>query len=59
MEIEEKAKLISMLLFAVSIILAVILYFVFHILFIFIIFIPPVIYHFLKKREDHGQNVSD
>lgn len=54
MKNEQKAFVISLILLAVSIALSALLYFVFHIVFIFLIFIPPVIYYLLSKRDNNG-----
>ncbi len=54
MDIRRKTNIISALILTGSIGISVILYFVFHIVFIFVIFIPPVIYYLLRKRERHG-----
>ena len=60
MDIQQKTKIVSLLVLVGSIALSAILYFMFHIVFIFVIFIPPVIYYFLKKRERNGsQEISD
>jgi hypothetical protein len=51
---ERKALAISLVLLAVSTAVSALLYFVFHIVFIFLIFIPPVIYYLLSKRDNNG-----
>lgn len=50
----KKALLISFVLLILSIAISAVLYFVFHLVFIFLIFIPPVIYHYLSRRDEHG-----
>lgn len=54
MDIRRKTDVISALILIGSIVVSAILYFVFHLVLIFVIFIPPIIYYFLKKREPHG-----
>lgn len=51
---ERKAMVISLSVLAVSLAISALLYFVFHIVFIFLIFIPPVIYYLLSKRDSNG-----
>jgi hypothetical protein len=53
-ENEHKARYISLAVLIVSLIISALLYFVFHIVFIFLIFIPSVIYYFLTKRDQNG-----
>lgn len=48
------AMTISIALLIVSIAVSVLLYFIFHIVFIFLIFIPSVIYYILSKRDKNG-----
>ncbi len=52
MNIRQRANLISALIIVVSLAITVSLYVFFKIIFLFIIFVPPVIYHFLKKRSN-------
>jgi hypothetical protein len=60
MDFRRKAVIDSLVILAISIIISVIVYYVFHIVFIFLIFIPPVIYHFLMKRaSDDTKENSD
>jgi len=56
MDNKRKTNIISMLILIGSIAISAILYFMFHIVFIFVIFIPPLIYWFLKKRETHNED---
>jgi uncharacterized membrane protein len=49
----QRANLISGLIIAVSLAITIALYVFFKIFFLFIIFVPPVIYHFLKKRSSN------
>ena len=51
MNLRQRANLISTLIIIVSLAITVALYVFFKIFFLFIIFVPPVIYHFLKKRS--------
>ncbi len=51
MNLSQRANLISALIIVVSLAITVALYVFFKIFFLFIIFVPPVIYHFLKKRN--------
>ena len=51
MNLHQRANLISSLIIIVSLAITVTLYVFFKIIFLFIIFVPPVIYHFLKKRS--------
>ncbi len=51
MNLRQRANLISSLIIIVSLAITVALYVFFKIFFLFIIFVPPVIYHFLKKRS--------
>jgi hypothetical protein len=55
MDIRTKTGFLSITILLASIIISVILYFVFHIVFIFVIFIPSVIYYFLTKRNRDGE----
>lgn len=60
MDFRRKAVFLSLVIAAVSIIISVIVYYVFHIVFIFLIFIPPVIYHLFKKRASNDtKEISD
>ncbi|MBI2429656.1 MAG: hypothetical protein HYV29_12845 [Ignavibacteriales bacterium] len=60
MNTHQKTNFISVLLLLACALISVILYFVFHIVFIFLIFIPPVIYYILKKRDQNGsKEISD
>lgn len=54
METKERSYVISIVLLIISIVISAVLYFVFHLVFIFLIFIPPVINYFLKRRERNG-----
>jgi hypothetical protein len=51
MNIRQRTNLVSALIIAISLAITVALYVFFKIFFLFIIFVPPVIYHFLKKRS--------
>ena len=53
MDIHQRANLISALIIAVSLAITAALYVFFKIFFLFIIFVPPVIYHFLRKRSSN------
>ena len=55
MTLQQKSKLISILITLASLGISAILYFIFHIFFLFVIFIPPVIYFFLKQRSAHDE----
>jgi hypothetical protein len=55
MDSKTKTDLLSIILLAASILISLILYFVFHLVFIFVIFIPPVIYYFLRKGDKTNQ----
>jgi hypothetical protein len=52
MNLRQRANLISTLIIIVSLAITVALYVFFKIFFLFIIFVPPVIYHLLKKRSN-------
>jgi uncharacterized membrane protein len=52
MNLQQKTNAISVLILAVSLLIAAIAYFVFHIFFLFIIFVPSLIYYLLSKRRD-------
>ncbi len=51
MNLQQKTNAISVLILAVSLLIATIAYFVFHIFFLFIIFVPSLIYYLLSKRR--------
>jgi hypothetical protein len=51
MDIRQRTNRISALVIVVSLAITVALYAFFKIFFLFIIFVPPIIYHFLKKRS--------
>jgi len=53
-ENNQKTRYISIGILLASIVISAVLYFVFHIVLIFLIFIPSVIYHFLTKRDQNG-----
>lgn len=60
MNVQQKTILISLSLLLTSAGISVIVYFMFHLVFIFLIFIPPVIYYFLRKRAINGdKEISD
>jgi hypothetical protein len=52
MDLRQRTNLISALIIAIGLAITVALYVFFKIFFLFIIFVPPVIYHFLKKRSN-------
>jgi hypothetical protein len=52
MNLHEKTNAISVLTLAASLVISAIAYFVFHIFFLFIIFVPSLIYYLLSKRRD-------
>lgn len=52
------ANIISGIILIVSIVISLLLYFIFHIVFIFLIFIPPVIYYILTKRDKNGSKTD-
>ena len=54
MTLRQRANLISALIIAVGLALTAALYFLYKILFLFIIFIPPIIYRLLNKNA--GRN---
>lgn len=59
MTLEERSKLISVIIIIISLAITAVLYFVFNIIFLFVIFVPPLIYHLLKKRESNDQDISN
>jgi len=52
MNVHQKTNAISVLILAASLLIGAIAYFVFHIFFLFIIFVPSLIYYLLSKRRD-------
>ena len=56
MNLHRKANIIAWSVAAGCVAVSLLLYFVFHIVFIFLIFIPPVIYYLLSKRDTHGDS---
>jgi hypothetical protein len=52
MNLQQKTNAISVLIFAASLIIAAIAYFVFHIFFLVIIFVSSLTYYLLSKRRD-------
>ncbi len=59
MDLTRKTQLISIALVSASIALAVVLYLLFKILFLFIIIAPPLIYSFLRRRQGNGDGSID
>ncbi len=56
MDIRQKTNFISALIIVISLFITVALYVLFKIVFLFIIFVPPIIYYFLKKRTGHNRD---
>lgn len=53
-DLRSKTRMISFGILLVSAVLSIILYFMFHIVFIFLIFIPSVIYYLLTTKDNNG-----
>jgi hypothetical protein len=58
MNIRQKTNLYSALIIVFSLAITVALYVFFKIIFLFIIFVPPLIYHFLKKRSGGDNSLN-
>ena len=60
MTLQQRANLISALIIVVSLALTVALYLFFKIFFLFIIFVPPIIYGLLKRKAGRaGSSLDD
>jgi len=60
MTIRQRANLISTLIIVVCLALTAALYLLFKIFFLFIIFVPPIIYRLLKRKGAHdGASFDD
>jgi len=58
MDLQQKTNAISVLILAASFLIAAIAYFVFHIFFLFIIFVPSLIYYLLSKSSNASRGNS-
>lgn len=56
MDIQEKTTLISLLVLLICIVIGIVIYIFTGIIFVAIIFAPPIVHWILKKREEeHGK----
>lgn len=59
-KIEQKTNFVSFILLLSCVVISAILHFAFHLVVIFLIFVPPVIYYLLKKRDQNvNEEISD